>query len=486
LDIVDNEDFLCTECHLGRFPMFNDIVWVKYGHYKWWPSLVVHALQIPDSIERRPHSVGEFVVRFLGNGQQYAWVSHGRAFRYMDGDQHEKIEPSADRAYHRALMEAAELLNLKKELREIAENDEDGGGLPKREWNDYKHIEHNTMGVGGRINNQLDRSEYPICSCDPFKPNPCSSDSECSNRATQIECNEDCPAGEKCCNRRFAKCLYVETQPFDAGRKLGYGLRTMVDIPQGAFVVEYCGELIGKTEFKRRWQAKMECNDTGFYFLTLDRDRTIDAEPAGNYARFMNHSCRPNCSTFVWQVGNDIRVGLFACRKISAGENLTFHYNMDSLDAEGQIPCRCGEDSCMGTIGKRPKAGPITAMSGEANKKKKKKRQDKRCFRCRGELNTNGTRLFSCCRRSCTRVFHADCLVDPPKMSEDQWVCPSHFCDNCKQRATRMCSKCPRSWCEKHFRGNLKQGSDLCNDPGHDIPIVSGTGSIVSKSEPCP
>ncbi len=48
---------------------------------------------------------------------------------------------------------------------------------------------------------------------------------------------------------------------------------------QGAFVYEYCGEVIGKMEFKKRWQKKMESNDTGFYFLTLDRERTIDAEP---------------------------------------------------------------------------------------------------------------------------------------------------------------------------------------------------------------
>lgn len=50
------------------------------------------------------------------------------------------------------------------------------------------------------------------------------------------------------------------------------------------------------------------------------QDRIIDAGPKGNYSRFMNHSCQPNCETLKWTVNGDTRVGLFAVCDIPAGE----------------------------------------------------------------------------------------------------------------------------------------------------------------------
>jgi len=47
--------------------------------------------------------------------------------------------------------------------------------------------------------------------------------------------------------------------------------------------------------------------------------RIIDAGPKGNYSRFMNHSCQPNCETQKWNVSGDIRIGLFAIDNIAAG-----------------------------------------------------------------------------------------------------------------------------------------------------------------------
>ena len=48
--------------------------------------------------------------------------------------------------------------------------------------------------------------------------------------------------------------------------------------------------------------------------------RIIDAGPKGNYSRFMNHSCQPNCETQKWNVNGDIRIGLFATDDITAGK----------------------------------------------------------------------------------------------------------------------------------------------------------------------
>lgn len=55
-------------------------------------------------------------------------------------------------------------------------------------------------------------------------------------------------------------------------------------------------------------------------FLFFLKDRIIDAGPKGNYSRFMNHSCNPNCETQKWTVNGDVRVGLFALCDIPAGK----------------------------------------------------------------------------------------------------------------------------------------------------------------------
>ena len=59
------------------------------------------------------------------------------------------------------------------------------------------------------------------------------------------------------------------------------------------------------------------------------QDRLIDAGPRGNFARFINHSCEPNCFTEPWMVNQDIRVGIFAKKDIQPGEELTFNYQLE-------------------------------------------------------------------------------------------------------------------------------------------------------------
>ena len=67
-------------------------------------------------------------------------------------------------------------------------------------------------------------------------------------------------------------------------------------------------------------------------FLFFLKDRIIDAGPKGNYSRFMNHSCNPNCETQKWTVNGDVRVGLFALCDIPAGKrNLTCSLPQDTL-----------------------------------------------------------------------------------------------------------------------------------------------------------
>jgi len=96
----------------------------------------------------------------------------------------------------------------------------------------------------------------------------------------------------------------------------------------GDFVIEYVGEVIDVDEFQQRLRAKQDAQDESFYFLTLDTTRVIDAGPRGNLARFMNHSCQPNCQTQKWTVNGDTRVGLFALQDVPAHAELTFNYQV--------------------------------------------------------------------------------------------------------------------------------------------------------------
>lgn len=129
----------------------------------------------------------------------------------------------------------------------------------------------------------------------------------------------------------------------------------------GDFVIEYVGELIDQEEFLQRLKYKQDAKDESYYFLTLDNNRVIDAGPKGNLARFMNHSCQPNCETQKWTVLGDTRVGLFALTDIPAMTELTFNYQLECAQdtanesIKRQQPCHCAAPNCAGFIGAKPK-----------------------------------------------------------------------------------------------------------------------------------
>ena len=140
------------------------------------------------------------------------------------------------------------------------------------------------------------------------------------SRATLMECVKSCVGGKMCQKRQYPP-LY----PFNTGGK-GWGLKSNVEIKKGDFVIEYVGELIDEEEFRRRLKAKQDAGDETYHFMTLDGQRMIDAGSRGNLARFMNHSCHPNCETETWKVDGDYRIGLFAVEDIPANTELTINY----------------------------------------------------------------------------------------------------------------------------------------------------------------
>jgi SET domain-containing protein len=98
-------------------------------------------------------------------------------------------------------------------------------------------------------------------------------------------------------------------------------------------LVEYRGERITPAEADTRYDDDaMERHHTCLF--VVDDDTVIDGAVGGNIARFINHSCRPNC----WiEIAGDV-VWIRAARTIAAGEELFYDYN---TGGEAGISCRC-------------------------------------------------------------------------------------------------------------------------------------------------
>lgn len=175
-------------------------------------------------------------------------------------------------------------------------------------------------------------------------------DEDCINRGTKVECiNDEGSCGNDCQNQRFQKREYAPVTVFQTEKK-GYGLRVDASTEADALVYEYIGEVIDEKTFKSRMVEYDHMKIKHFYFMMLQKGEFIDATRKGSLGRFCNHSCNPNCYVEKWVVGEKLKMGIFAKRRIVAGEELTFNYNVDRYGANAQS-CYCGERNCIGFIG---------------------------------------------------------------------------------------------------------------------------------------
>jgi SET domain-containing protein len=112
----------------------------------------------------------------------------------------------------------------------------------------------------------------------------------------------------------------------------GRGVFARERINKNARIIDYAGEKISVDEGNRRERRyqRRGC----IWCFTINRRWMRDASVGGNIARFINHSCRPNC----WiEIAGDV-VWIRAARTIVAGEELSYDYN---TGGEAGIPCRC-------------------------------------------------------------------------------------------------------------------------------------------------
>jgi SET domain-containing protein len=112
----------------------------------------------------------------------------------------------------------------------------------------------------------------------------------------------------------------------------GWGVYAGQTIQEDTRIVEYKGELISQAQGWRREQRYLPRQRIWIFNIN---DRWVrDAAVGGNIARYINHSCRPNCYSDI--IGR--RIWIFAGRRIRKGEELTYDYNTDGVAG---IPCLC-------------------------------------------------------------------------------------------------------------------------------------------------
>jgi len=193
---------------------------------------------------------------------------------------------------------------LESELMRLKGDDSKPAPFVRLKRNEY------TCDYIGPIRGKGEMDKVMVCHCSSVGDAPCCVDSSCLNRASFTECHpEYCRGGNQCQNQRFQKCEYARVKLFPAGER-GWGLKTMEFLPKGTFIIEYQGEVIEMEEYERR--KKRYTGEKHFYFMSLDSDHMIDASRKSNMARFINHSCQPNCHTEKWTVVGEPCVGIFA------------------------------------------------------------------------------------------------------------------------------------------------------------------------------
>lgn len=130
----------------------------------------------------------------------------------------------------------------------------------------------------------------------------------------------------------------------------GKGAFAREPIPAGRRLIEYAGERLTPAEADARYpDVPGERHHT--YLFAIDDDVVIDAAVGGNAARWINHSCDPNCDAVI----DDGRIWIETIRDVRPGEELAYDYayvleERHTPAAKRRFPCNCGSARCRGTL----------------------------------------------------------------------------------------------------------------------------------------
>lgn len=174
---------------------------------------------------------------------------------------------------------------------------------------------------------------------------------------------------------------------FAGTRKLAFAIRTSKIQGKGAFatrrikkgarIIEYLGECIDEAESDIRYPDGEMGRHHTFLFAIGDGTRVLDAGPLDWPAKYINHSCDPNCEAIEEEDG---RVFISALKTIEEGAELLYDYayerTAEHTEADEKLyMCRCGSPKCRGTIMAPPK--PKKEKKGKKKSGKKKSGQKK-------------------------------------------------------------------------------------------------------------
>ena len=130
----------------------------------------------------------------------------------------------------------------------------------------------------------------------------------------------------------------------------GLGAFAIYPIPEGMRLVEYAGERLTPEQAEARYpDVPGDVHHTMLF--AIDDTVVVDAAVDGNEARFINHSCEPNCDAVI----DDGRIWIEALRDIEVGEELAYDYAYQLKERHTPArkrlyPCRCGSPGCRGSI----------------------------------------------------------------------------------------------------------------------------------------
>jgi uncharacterized protein len=121
-------------------------------------------------------------------------------------------------------------------------------------------------------------------------------------------------------------------------------------LPKGTRLMEYLGERISHEEADERYAEEHETSPHTMLFA-VDDEVVIDATKRGNAARWINHSCSPNCEA----VEEEGHIFIETRRPVADGEELTYDYNLVLEEAHTAAvkrahACFCGTRRCRGTL----------------------------------------------------------------------------------------------------------------------------------------
>ncbi|KAI5862827.1 histone H3-K4 methyltransferase Set1 [Durotheca rogersii] len=130
-----------------------------------------------------------------------------------------------------------------------------------------------------------------------------------------------------------------------------WGLYAMENINKDDMIIEYVGEEVRQQISELRENRYLKSGIGSSYLFRIDDNTVIDATKKGGIARFINHSCMPNCTAKIIKVEGSKRIVIYALRDIAQNEELTYDYKFErEIGSLDRIPCLCGTAACKGFL----------------------------------------------------------------------------------------------------------------------------------------